>query len=77
MFLKNGVMQNHHLTSVSTSPKKTARQFFLTQKPIWDIKYTMLSIALTASQLYFLYGLAFGSAAMLLVVLVIILVKNL
>jgi len=29
-------MQNHHLTSISTSPQKTAQQFFLTQIPIWQ-----------------------------------------
>jgi len=27
-------MQNHHLTSISTSPQKTAQQFFLIQIPI-------------------------------------------
>jgi hypothetical protein len=32
-------MQNHHLTSVSTSPKKTARQNFLVAEPISAITY--------------------------------------
>ena len=31
---KNGVMQNHHLTSVSTSPKFFARPIFLDTGPI-------------------------------------------
>ena len=29
-------MQNHHLTSVSTSPEKTAQQFFYSAEPISD-----------------------------------------
>jgi len=33
-------MQNHHLTSVSTSPKKSAQQFFFTLGPISG-KYDM------------------------------------
>jgi len=28
------VMQNHHLTSVSTSPEKTEQQFFYSAEPI-------------------------------------------
>lgn len=32
---KNWVMQNHHLTSISTSPKKNARPNFLAVDPIW------------------------------------------
>jgi hypothetical protein len=42
---KNGVMQNHHLTSVSTSPKFFARCIFLAVGPISG-KYTMLYLFL-------------------------------
>ena len=31
---KNWVMQNHHLTSISTSPQFFARQIFFTVEPI-------------------------------------------
>ena len=42
---KNGVMQNHHLTSVSTSPKFFARCIFLAVGPISG-KYAMLYLFL-------------------------------